>query len=112
MNPNLLHSLFDGDAELQQELAALFLDISPQQLAAVRDAIEHRDAAALEFTAHAIKGSLSNFAASEALQAAQKLESMGRNRDWNQAADAFQVLEQQLRALRSTLIDFQKECVR
>ena len=111
MNQDFVFSLFEDDIEIQHELAGLFLQVSPQQLAAVRDAVERRDALALERTAHAIKGSLSNFVALEAFQTAQRLESMGRERDLSQAGEAYQVMESQLTALRSTLNDFQKECV-
>lgn len=111
MNQDFVFSLFEDDMELQQELADLFLQVSPQQLAAVRDAVERRDALALERTAHAIKGSLCNFVALEAYHAAQHLESIGREGDLSQAGEAYQVMERQLISLRSTLADFQMEYV-
>ena len=63
--------------ELLQELAGLFLDECPQRMAEIREAIARRDAAALEQAAHALKGSVANFGARAAIEAAHRLEMAG-----------------------------------
>src|SRR5205823_6404797 len=86
----------EDDMELLRELAALFGESCPKQLDAVRAAIAERDAAALERAAHAIKGSVGNFAAHSAFEAALRLELMGREGDLSGAEKACTALEEAL----------------
>jgi HPt (histidine-containing phosphotransfer) domain-containing protein len=86
--PDLLASL-DGDHVLLQELATIFLSDYPERLAAIRSAVEQRDAGALQAAAHCLKGSAANFGAPEAVSAAERLESMGRSGDLAGVKDAF-----------------------
>ena len=69
----------------------------------VRQAIEAGDAASLERTAHLLKGSASNFAAAEFVQAAQHLETLGRDNKLHEARAAYRVLEGALPAFRAAL---------
>lgn len=94
-----------GDEELLQEMAQLFLEEYPAQIGAVRKAVEVRDAKAIERTAHSLKGSLGNFAASAAHQAALALEMKGRTSDLSQ-------VEQALAELESSLLDLIPELER
>jgi two-component system sensor histidine kinase/response regulator len=82
-----------GDAELLQEMAQLFLEECPSQLASVRAAVRSRDAKALERSAHSLKGSVGNFGAAAAHQAALALEMLGRRGELDQADRALQELE-------------------
>ena len=86
--PDLLASL-DGDHELLEELATIFLSDYPARFAAIRSAVEQRDAGALQAAAHALKGSAANFGAPAAIDAAERLESMGRRGDLNGVETAF-----------------------
>jgi len=86
--PDLLAGL-DGDHLLLQELATIFLSDYPERLAAIRSAVEQRDAGALQAAAHSLKGSAANFGAPEAVSAAERLESMGRSGDLAGVKDAF-----------------------
>ena len=86
--PDLLASL-DGDHELLEELATIFLGDYPARFAAIRSAVEQRDAGALQAAAHALKGSAANFGAPAAIDAAERLESMGRRGDLNGVETAF-----------------------
>lgn len=80
-----------GDDEtLLAELATIFLEEYPEVLNNVRTAVENNDEKALVYFAHALKGSVSNFVARDAENAARKLEQIGREGD---LADAPQVLE-------------------
>lgn len=69
----------DGDASLAAAMAALMLQELPAQRAAVRDAVHRRDAEALAQGAHVVVGSAGNFLARDAMAAALRLETMGRD---------------------------------
>ena len=85
-----------GDRELLKELAGLFVGDCPRMLSDIRDAVRDGNAEALHKAAHALKGSVSNFAAEAAVQAAFRLEMMGRNRDMTDAAQALKELEREI----------------
>jgi CheY-like chemotaxis protein/HPt (histidine-containing phosphotransfer) domain-containing protein len=72
---------FGGDGELLAELARIFLEDYPRRLSAIKTGVEQRDAASLQGAAHALRGSVANFGAAQAVDAALKLEMMGRG--WN-----------------------------
>lgn len=91
------------DAELLGDLAALFLTSYPQQMAELRQAIARCDSQAVRRLAHTIKGAVANFGAWETVEAAQRLELMGRAGDVTGADGAFAALEAALARLRPTL---------
>jgi CheY-like chemotaxis protein len=103
-------SAFEGDNALIREVLGLFLEECPQQMSAIREAVESSDAVKISRTSHSLKGSLSNFAAAGAFQAAQNLERLGREGMVNKAGEAFQVLKEQMSLLQSAMADFNKEC--
>lgn len=82
-----------GDEDLLKEIAEIFLDEYPAALAEVRRAAESGDAGALERAAHALKGSISNFGATAAYDAALRLETMGRTGELDSTAEALGVLD-------------------
>jgi two-component system, sensor histidine kinase and response regulator len=85
-----------GDTDLLKELAALFTGDCPGMLRDIRDAVEERNAEALLKAAHALKGSVGNFAADAAVEAALRLEMMGRNQDLTEAPQALAELEREV----------------
>ncbi|MBV6433764.1 MAG: hypothetical protein IANPNBLG_03983 [Bryobacteraceae bacterium] len=92
-----------GDTELLQEMAQLFLEEYPSQLSLIRAAVQARDAKALERSAHSLKGSIGNFGAESAHQAAFALEMIGRQGNLDQADDALRKLEGTLSALKPAM---------
>ena len=68
----------DGDVRLLRKLARLFLTDCPGMMSSIRQAMASRDARGLQRAAHALKGSIANFAARGPFEAALKLEIMGR----------------------------------
>jgi two-component system, sensor histidine kinase and response regulator len=92
-----------GDAELLKEIAILFLDDYPKSLSELREAIETGDARRVERTAHGLKGSVSNFGARPAVDAALKLETMGRAQKLVEVEQVLRTLELALAALRPEL---------
>jgi two-component system, sensor histidine kinase and response regulator len=93
----------DGDKELLGEMAALFLEEYPRFLAQIQDAISKKDPSSLSYAAHTLKGSVGNFAANEAFEAAFTLERLGRQGDLTQAIGAYEHLATALAQLTPAL---------
>jgi two-component system, sensor histidine kinase and response regulator len=93
----------DGDVRLLGKLTRLFLADCPGMLLSIRQAIASRDAQGLQQTAHALKGSIANFAARAPFEAALKLETMGRRGELTGAEDAYLSLEKEVARLERAL---------
>jgi HPt (histidine-containing phosphotransfer) domain-containing protein len=89
--------------ELLKEIAQLFLETYPDALREIRTATENGDARTLERSAHGLKGSVANFGATAAVDAARLLEEMGRNGKLQEATLGLKNLEQALSSLRPEL---------
>jgi HPt (histidine-containing phosphotransfer) domain-containing protein len=94
---------FEGDAELLQEVADLFLEDCPERMTHVREALARRDCTALQRAAHSLKGSASNFGAASTVQAALRIELLARAGDLAQAEEAYATLEQEATRLTRAL---------
>jgi HPt (histidine-containing phosphotransfer) domain-containing protein len=92
-----------GDPELLREIACLFLDNYQAWLSELRDAAKRGDATRVEHTAHGLKGSVANFGAEPAVNAAREIETLGHNRDLAQVDSSLKALEAALAALRPEL---------
>jgi len=92
-----------GDQELLEEVAQLFLETSPGLLGEIQQAVQVQDAQLLERAAHTLKGSVSNFGAEAAFQAALHLEKMGRSRNLRGSEDALRALQAEMERLRPAL---------
>ncbi len=92
-----------GDVEFLQEIAGLFMEDCPRLLEEIRTAVASGDARTLEHAAHTLKGSIANFGAEPAREAAFKLESLGRAGDLKPAVYAVSVLEEEIQRFTSAL---------
>jgi two-component system sensor histidine kinase/response regulator len=92
-----------GDVELLKEIAVLFLDDYPKSLTELREAVKTGDAKRVERSAHGLKGSVSNFGARPAVDAALQLETMGRAQKLVEVEQVLHTLELALAALRPEL---------
>ena len=92
-----------GDLELLREIAALFLDEYPRSLDDIHKALATGDAKRLEHSAHGLKGSVANFCARSAEDAAFQLEQMGRTQKLDHAPAIVVALEQALALLQAEL---------
>jgi len=92
-----------GDPELLKEIAELFLDNYDSWLGELREAAGRGDALGVEHTAHGLKGSVANFGAQAAVDAAFRLETQGRSRDLTDVSRSLAALESALTELRSEL---------
>ena len=95
----------DGDLELLHKLVEVFWDDCPRMLSDIRKALDNQSSKALLSAAHALKGSLSYFGANSALQAALKLEMLGREGTLEGADNAFSELEEGLSRLKPALVE-------
>jgi two-component system sensor histidine kinase/response regulator len=96
-----------GDLDLLKEIAALFLDEYPRSLDEMHKALASGDAQTLEHSAHGLKGSVANFGAQPAVDAAFKLEQFGKARKLDQAPAALAMLERTLAYLHTELSSIQ-----
>jgi two-component system, sensor histidine kinase and response regulator len=87
---------FDGDSELLKELAGIFLTECPGMLDEIRAALGAADSEALERAAHALKGSVGNFAMPGPPETAQRLQLLAKSGQLPGVQEIFRVLEQQI----------------
>ncbi|MFZ1947687.1 MAG: response regulator, partial [bacterium] len=99
----------EGDVELLREIAAMFLEQCPSLVARVREAVAMKDSVQIERAAHTVKGSVGNFAAKAAFEAAQRLEKIGRDGSLDQAEAARAMLENELERLKPALLALGRE---
>jgi PAS domain S-box-containing protein len=92
-----------GDAGLLNEMVTLFLKELPELLTILREAVSAGDAKAVERAAHKLRGSVSNFAAKPAFEAALKLEVLGREGNLSVAEPAYADLEMEINRLKSAM---------
>lgn len=90
----------DGDQELLQEIASLFLDDLEPIVNRIQHAAAAQDSMAVAQSAHALKGSVSNFFASRAHEAASRLEKLGRAGVGDGIEDALSQLMRSLEDLK------------
>jgi len=98
-----LLALVGGDEELMREIIALYLVEYPRLLRDIRAAAASGDVRALELSAHALKGSVGNMAASRASEAARELETLARADQLPAARDSLATLEHELARLQDAL---------
>jgi signal transduction histidine kinase/CheY-like chemotaxis protein len=93
--------------DLGRELLAMFDAELPSIWSKAENAVENQDAVTLADAAHRLAGSLANFHAMSARNAARRLESAVRSNDWNAATRTLPVLrvwiDRSLEELRSAL---------
>ena len=94
-----------GDRELLAEVAGLFLENSPRLMVKIKEAVEAGNPYELERAAHALKGSASNFAAESTVEAALRLETMGRSLKLAGVQEAYRTLEGEMGRLCPVLAE-------
>ncbi|MCX6344585.1 MAG: response regulator [Armatimonadetes bacterium] len=89
-------SKLDGDMELVAELVGIFISDCPNMMMAIRDALAKTDAEALTKAAHNLKGSIGNFVAKDAFEAARNLEMISREGDLSCAQEQYDILVREI----------------
>jgi len=92
-----------GDQDLLKEIAQLLVEGLPNQIQQIQEGVEANDAQAVMEAAHSLKGSVGNFAARRAYDAAYSLEQMAREGGLTGAQTALADLKQELNALHDAL---------
>ncbi|MBI3663372.1 MAG: PAS domain S-box protein [Acidobacteria bacterium] len=103
LNRDAILRRFDGDAGLIREIYAIFQADYPARLTDIRTALAAGDATLLERTAHTLKGSVGNFEAVAAAEAAKKLEFIAKSKNLSQAGSALAELERELARLETMM---------
>lgn len=88
-----------GDKQLLREIAVLFIEDCPRAFAEIQAAVAAGNPAKLENAAHALKGSVANFGARNAVETAFLLEQMGRANEMSEAEETLRKLESALSAV-------------
>lgn len=102
----------DRNWDLLRDIVGIFLTRCPNQMEKIRDAVLARDSKLLERAAHALKGSAANLLARSVMDAAGKLEEIGRAGSFAGSAGALQGLETEVLKLQAALGEFEKEYAR
>jgi two-component system, sensor histidine kinase and response regulator len=92
-----------GDEELLRELTTIFLDEYPDLMREIEVGLAAGDARRVEHAAHSLKGSVANFGAPDATQAAHGLETLARSGRLSDAPPAFALLVVEFERLRPLL---------
>ena len=95
----------EGDVELLHELVALFLKDLPEMLTTLREAVMAGNAQGIERAAHKLKGSVGNFAAQPAFEAALRLEVLARGGTLSATGQAYDELETEIERVKSAMAD-------
>lgn len=83
-----------GRRPIMKKVIEQFLQICPQQVEVIGEAVRHRDADTLARASHRLRGSASNFEARVVVELTSRLEAMGRSNDMAEADALFSQLEQ------------------
>jgi len=94
---------YDDDLEFIAELAGHFRKEEPNLLGKIQGAIQNNDEVALQEAAHTLKGSISNFYAHAAREAAEQLERCAKDGDLDHAGELYTTLEQEIQYFMSAL---------
>jgi two-component system, sensor histidine kinase and response regulator len=98
-----------GNGKMIAAIVEAALQDAPRLLAAIREAIDSRDASALRLAAHGLKGSLQYFGAPRAVELAAQLESLGQQNDLAEAPALLPQLEAEMARFTDNLIRHQHE---
>jgi len=104
----LLESM-ENDAEFLIKVIGIFLADCPAMMGDIRTGVAARDSIRIMTASHALRGSVSQFGAKSAVEAARILESMGRQAKLEDIDKAFRVLERGMALVLWSLKDIEKE---
>lgn len=94
----------DGNVQLLRELVTIFVEDCPKWMTDIRAAIQQGDALALRYSAHQLRGSVSNFGTPAAYQSACQLEEAARAGDLSCAAEIYSSLDRAIRRFQGELV--------
>ena len=92
-----------GDAKLLSQMARTFLEDLPERLAKLQKSIRQKNGETLAFDAHALKGSLSIFAADRAAALCKELQEHAKSARYSDATRTFSALKEAIAELEPNL---------
>jgi len=95
----------DGDRELLDQAAEIFLAQYPSLIENIRLAITNRDARSLEYACHNLRGSVEHFGAAAACELALTLELIGKAGNLPKDMTAMTALETELKHVEAAVAD-------
>jgi len=98
-----LKGLAGDDPDLIGEVAEIFLAESEDLMQAIRDSLAEGDAETLSKAAHSLKGSVANFGAEQAFEAARSVEMASRHNELDGLDAVVQTLAEQVDTVRHDL---------
>jgi len=98
-----------GSSELLVELIDLFLEQCDRLMSDLRQAVARSDVTGVVEAAHALKGSVSNFSAAPATEAARRLEMLARDGDTAKLESALAELVHEIGRLRPVLMTLKEQ---
>ncbi len=101
----------DGDSELFHDLLRIFANEAPLTMEKLRAAVKLKDPAAIRLSAHTLRGSVANFGAGDAVQAASRLEAMAEKGDMRQVAKSFRNLELEIQRVLDAIATLESEVI-
>jgi two-component system sensor histidine kinase/response regulator len=101
--PDPVLRIVGGNMRLLARVGEAFAKQTPPLMLSIREAIAARDGESLYHAAHKLKGSVSNFPGSSAIELAAELESAASRKDYDRAAEMLPELEASLRELERKL---------
>ena len=99
----------EGDTGLLAEIVGLFLKSAPRLMRDLSKALAGRDGKALERAAHALKGTVANFGARTAFEAALRVERLAQKGDMVGARTEWAPLEKEMARLKKALAKLAEE---
>jgi CheY-like chemotaxis protein len=102
----------EGDMDLLADIIDLFKEDSARQIAAIRDAIDTKQATLLKRAAHTLKGTCGNLGAPEAAATALELEKLAATGDLSRPHQILRSLEEQIQRAGKLLDGLRQECLR
>lgn len=101
-----LRALNPDDPQFLRELVDLFVQDVPGRLAEIEQALATQDAVLLTRAAHTIKGSCSNFGATQLKQISHEMEMQGKAGSFAEAAASLVTLRAEFALVAETLKQF------
>ncbi len=96
-------SICDGDRELFEEIAQIFLEDSANRMKLLEQAVNSGDSQAVMKMGHALKGLSGNICAEIMKETAMKIEHSGRNNELDSTPTQLESLNQEYQKVRAEL---------
>jgi len=105
---DVLSRRVNGDRNLMRKLTASFLRDLPSRMISLRRALKRGDAGEVGALAHALKGTVATFGASQARARSEELQNLGRSGDLQPAHSVFESLQADVAQLERKLRGYAK----